>query len=88
MSHSAADGVYDDDDDDDECVWQVSCLAVWENCLYVGTQCGLVVYYYLEEQKSALGKVLYQSKIKGRIQLGSERVRTIIYMPLTWLGFI
>lgn len=48
---------------------------MWEHCLYVGTQCGLVVYYFLEEHKSPLGKVIFQSKVRGRIQLGAEKVR-------------
>lgn len=56
---------------------KVCCLSVWEHCLYVGTECGLVIYYFLEEHKSALGKILFQSKIKGRIQLGSEKVRDV-----------
>ncbi len=36
----------------------------------MGTQCGLVVYYYLEDNKTPLGRIIFQSKIKGRIQLG------------------
>ena len=45
--------------------------------LYVGTQCGLIIYYHVEEAKSPLGKVLYQSKVKGRIQLGADKRKAI-----------
>jgi hypothetical protein len=53
---------------------QVGCLCVWEHSLYVGTQCGLVIYYFLEEHKTPLGKPIFQSRVKGRIQLGAEKV--------------
>ena len=43
--------------------------------MYVGTQCGLVIYYVLEEHKTPLKKVVFQSKVKGRIQLGAEKAR-------------
>ena len=56
---------------------QVGCLCVWEQCLYIGTQCGLVIYYVLEEHKTPLKKVVFQSKIKGRVQLGAEKVSAI-----------
>lgn len=53
---------------------QVGCLCVWDHCLYVGTQCGMVIYYFLEEHKSPMGKIIFQSKVKGRIQLATEKV--------------
>ena len=34
----------------------------------------LIVYYQLEENLSPLGKTIYQSKVKGQIQLGGDKV--------------
>ena len=34
----------------------------------------LIVYYQLEETLSPLGKTIYQSKVKGQIQLGGDKV--------------
>lgn len=58
---------------------QVGCLSVWDQRLFVGTQCGLVIYYFLEEHKSPLGKAIFQSKVKGRIQLGADKVSFWMY---------
>ena len=53
---------------------QVSCISVSDNHLYVGTHCGLIIYYQLESTKTPFGKTVFQSKVKGRIQLGSDKV--------------
>ena len=53
---------------------QVVCLSIADKCLYVGTGCGLIVYYQLENNKTPLGKIVFQSKVRGRIQLGGEKV--------------
>ena len=34
----------------------------------------LVVYYQLEEKKTPLGKTVYQSKVRSRIQLAGDKV--------------
>jgi hypothetical protein len=47
---------------------------VSDNHLYVGTHCGLIIYYQLESTKTPFGKTVFQSKVKGRIQLGSDKV--------------
>lgn len=52
-------------------------MSAAERCLYVGTQCGLIVYYQVEETKTPLGKTVYQSKVKGRIQLGSDKRKAV-----------
>ena len=56
---------------------QVSCLAAADRCMYIGTQCGLIIYYQVEENKSPLGKIVYQSKVKGRIQLGADKRKPV-----------
>ncbi len=53
---------------------------MWDHCLYVGTQCGLVIYYFLEEHKSPMGKIIFQSKVKGRIQLATEKVWILLLL--------
>lgn len=63
---------------------------MWEQCLYVGTQCGLVIYYFLEEHKTPLGKAIFQSRVKGRIQLGAEKVwaATCAYLNSKYLKLL
>ncbi|XP_064384439.1 transforming growth factor-beta receptor-associated protein 1 homolog isoform X2 [Halichondria panicea] len=56
---------------------EVSCLAAADRCMYIGTQCGLIIYYQVEENKSPLGKIVYQSKVKGRIQLGADKRKPV-----------
>ena len=43
---------------------------------YPSSPSSLIVYYQLEENLSPLGKTIYQSKVKGRIQLGGDKVYT------------
>ena len=38
----------------------------------------LIVYYQLEENLSPLGKTIYRSKVKGRIQLGGEKLQNLM----------
>jgi hypothetical protein len=56
---------------------EVECITATDRSLYVGTADGLIVYYQLEENLSPLGKTIYQSKIKGRIQLGGDKRKPI-----------
>lgn len=56
---------------------EVSCVSVADRCLYVGTTCGLIIYYELEQNKTPLGKLVFRSKVKGRIQLGSDRKKAV-----------
>lgn len=37
-----------------------------------------MIYYVLEEHKTPLKKVVFQSKIKGRVQLGAEKASNML----------
>ena len=53
------------------CICVCVCVCV---CMYSyhvhGSPYRLIVYYHLEENKTPLGKIVYQCKVRGRIQLG------------------
>jgi hypothetical protein len=56
---------------------EVECITTADRSLYVGTADGLIVFYQLEENLSPLGKTIYQSKVKGQIQLGGDKRKPI-----------